>query len=631
MNTELEKLLIRDLIVPTARWHHALPRAVLLSLLLTVPVFSPVRSEVAPVALETTGFDFEGPVLHRPGMLIKDHSLIKQEGLFHIFFITGEGREFGHATSPDLRRWTILETPLSAGPDEWDDNYVWAPHVVPMEDLPPYYLMYYTGVNDHIAQRTCLAVSSGDLSRWTKAPPFLMEAFHCDTSWAQWDENSWSNFRDPCFFRDNGTEYLIQTALTKDGYAAIALCANNGFFDWNDAGPLYVHHNWHVLESSFLIKREDRYHLFFTEETVGGISHMSSPTLTGGYNILDRIIIDSGHACELLDAGGDLHVFSRHTSYLLPSGGSLSSVRFDTLGWDAGFPVVEIPWDLEGDWTIVEGTAFNRQPVFGNNPLYRGDDTTTVGFEGNWWIGTYESFNGPLRGLSPGAIQGDAPRGIIQSRTFTVRGRSMKLLVGGGHYPHTCFVALYEDGGQRLIYKETGRNREEMDERTWNLEPWRGKEVYIRIVDNSSEPFGHINVDSIRELTDPARPLPDDIDPPDPSGRKDLKPRYLSSGEDGGPGPSAFPTLLSAFPNPFNPQTTISFQGDPRGRYTLAIYAVSGRRIVSFPAETDRSGRGAVLWSGRDQGGAPVSSGIYAAVLLSGDRIIGVNKLILIR
>ncbi len=574
-----------------------------------------------------TVFDFEGPVFHDRGESIKDHSMILVDGLFHIFYITGDESYFGHATSADLRHWTVLDPILEAGPDDWDGRMIWAPHVVPFEDNPGYYLMYYTGVNSKVAQRTCLAISSGDLTKWVKAAPGLFEPLHSDTAWAAWDEGAWSNYRDPCFFFDGETEYLSQTATTKDLIGAIGLAVNTGLFHWEDAGPLYVHNNWHQLESSFVLKRGGKFHLFFTEEQVGGISWMSSDHLTEGWNIYARQIIDGGHACELLEINPDQYLFSRHTSYYAVSGEKVSSMRIDTLNWNGDTPDVSIPHGLAFDWTILWGNAFDRQPVFGNSFSYRGDPTVELGLEGNWWIGTYESFTGPITGFSPGSIQGDGPVGAIRSRTFTVVGRSMRLLVGGGDKPDSCYVTLCDARNGAVIFRETGRNSELMTERKWDLDPWRGKEVYLEIVDNSSSVFGHINVDSIEELPDPLIPVPGEIEHINPPIKRSKRP--IMEGRGGGsPSPAG---SISCHPNPFNPVTTIAFNSDPNTPVTVTVYSVAGRMIRSFEAVTDGSGAGTVRWDGLDGKGRSVPSGVYAGTLCSHSGIIGVCKLVILR
>lgn len=582
----------------------------------------------APATLRgAVGFDFEGPVFYQPGELVKDHALILADGTFHLYYITTGEQSFGYATSSDLRHWTRRRDALRAGPDAWDSQAIWAPSVVYYPYGPGYFLMFYTGVNAAFAQRTCLAMSHVP-DTWNKAPDLLFTPFHGDTAWMFWNENAWSNYRDPGFFRENGTNYIVHCAHTRQWKGAIALAQSDDWFTWRDAGPIYVHGDWHALESPFLMKRNGVYHLFFTEETVGGVSHMSSVSLKSGWDILKRRIVDGGHAAEVLDLGADAYVISRHTAYS-SVGGSVSTIRFDTLDWLGDEPSVEIPPPLEG-WTILWGDAFDHQPVFGNNPRFRGDDTTATLFEGNSWIGTYEGFNGPLTGTYPGAWQGDGARGAIRSKDFTVTGLSMRLLVGGGTYPDSCYVALCDARSGEILLRETGKNTDRMDERIWNLYPFRGRAVYLTIVDNCGAPFGHINVDGIEERAIPVGPPPDGERIPSKSKKnrivavESLSP---ASELDRPPGPPVF----TCSPNPFNPSTELFIRSAPNAILAVSIYDIAGRALNDLEARTDARGEAIIRWSGGDRGGAPLPSGVYFAVLKNGPRIAARLKLVLAR
>jgi hypothetical protein len=307
----------------------------------------------------------------------------------------------------------------------------------------------------------------------------------------------------------------------------------------------------------------------------------------------------------------------------------VSTIRIDTLAWNVDMPQVLMPASLENDWTILWGTAFDHQPVFGNNPLYRGDDTTVVGYEGTWWIGTYECYDGPLRGVQPGTSQGDAARGAIRSREFVLTGLSMRLLVGGGAYPDSCYVELVESFGGEALFRETGRGTDSLDERIWDTAPYRGRPVYLRIVDDCAAPFGRINVDGIEERMERVSPPPEDDDvesPPEhPVTREREEPGRL------GDAPRAPSASIRGNPNPCNPHTEISFSAIPNSRVTVIIYDVAGHVIASLPARTDAAGNGSVAWNGCDSRGGPVAAGIYLATLDRGSGVLAVTKLVLCR
>jgi PKD domain-containing protein/putative Ig domain-containing protein/flagellar hook capping protein FlgD len=72
------------------------------------------------------------------------------------------------------------------------------------------------------------------------------------------------------------------------------------------------------------------------------------------------------------------------------------------------------------------------------------------------------------------------------------------------------------------------------------------------------------------------------------------------------------PILAIASPNPFNPETAISYTVTTSGVVTLKIYSVDGRLIRTLKqGEETAAGTHEVRWDGTDDGGNHVSSGIY--------------------
>jgi len=70
---------------------------------------------------------------------------------------------------------------------------------------------------------------------------------------------------------------------------------------------------------------------------------------------------------------------------------------------------------------------------------------------------------------------------------------------------------------------------------------------------------------------------------------------------------------LRAYPNPFNPSTTISFHLDQNLRETIevSIYSITGQLIQRNFIKTNGSGDYSVLWNGVDLNGQSVPSGTY--------------------
>lgn len=69
--------------------------------------------------------------------------------------------------------------------------------------------------------------------------------------------------------------------------------------------------------------------------------------------------------------------------------------------------------------------------------------------------------------------------------------------------------------------------------------------------------------------------------------------------------------IISNYPNPFNPETTISFTLPQTGAVDLGIYNIKGNRVKTLLAGDIVKGKHSVVWSGDNDMGNKVSSGIY--------------------
>jgi hypothetical protein len=76
--------------------------------------------------------------------------------------------------------------------------------------------------------------------------------------------------------------------------------------------------------------------------------------------------------------------------------------------------------------------------------------------------------------------------------------------------------------------------------------------------------------------------------------------------------------LAPAFPNPFNPVTTIPFEVAVPSPVQLRIYDVSGRLVTTLTDRVIEAGRHWVMWNGTDNHGRQVSSGVYFCRLTIG-------------
>lgn len=86
--------------------------------------------------------------------------------------------------------------------------------------------------------------------------------------------------------------------------------------------------------------------------------------------------------------------------------------------------------------------------------------------------------------------------------------------------------------------------------------------------------------------------------------------------------------LLPAYPNPFNPATTIAYELSGTQEVRLAVYDLGGRRIAVLDEGEREAGRHEVRWEGLDQSGQPVPSGAYLVEMVAGEEV-RVNRIIL--
>jgi hypothetical protein len=560
-------------------------------------------------------YDFEQPMFSEPPQPILDHCVVEQGGLYHLFYLRGNPAvNIGHATTTDFVHWNILPPVLSPG--TWDQK-LWAPHLI--KNDAGWWFMYYTGVNAPGAQQSGLAFSS-DLAAWFKWP---QPVYHPDPSWALWSESVFSHGRDPHVIQYNGLYYMFVTAKHQWNKGAVACATSPDLFNWTDAGYIYLHDSWHVLESVFIMQRNGLWHMFFTEEAVYGTSHMSSPTLYGGWNLIDRRIIDPGHAPQVTaTTSGD--ILSRHSVYNDLHGGIRYVHRFSPLVWINDLPVASKPYPLLSEWTFVSGDAFNYQPTYLNNAYVR-NENYPANFVGDGWINTLESYTGPMGFGWAGGFQGDVKQGVIRSATFSVQGNSFNLLVGGGNYPDSCYVALRDANTGAFLFRETGRNSNVMDRRYWDVRPHIGRSVYIEIADQSTALFGHICVDDIVESGDV-------VGNGSGSGTGTGK-RTVSGGETASEETAAIARarLLPNAPNPFNPSTTLAYEVPSASRVRIDVFDASGARVRTLVDAARAAGRHTVEWDGRDHAGLAVSSGVYFARLIVGGAVVETRKLALLK
>jgi subtilisin family serine protease len=68
---------------------------------------------------------------------------------------------------------------------------------------------------------------------------------------------------------------------------------------------------------------------------------------------------------------------------------------------------------------------------------------------------------------------------------------------------------------------------------------------------------------------------------------------------------------LVAYPNPFNPVTTINYDVAEAGRVTIVAYDAAGRRVATLVDDVQSAGPHSFAWNALDDHGASLTSGVY--------------------
>ncbi len=76
--------------------------------------------------------------------------------------------------------------------------------------------------------------------------------------------------------------------------------------------------------------------------------------------------------------------------------------------------------------------------------------------------------------------------------------------------------------------------------------------------------------------------------------------------------------LRNAYPNPFNPSTTIHYELAAAGAVRLSLYSVTGQWVRDLVAAPQAAGLYSVAWDGRDSAGLAVANGVYLCQLEAG-------------
>ncbi len=203
----------------------------------------------------------------------------------------------------------------------------------------------------------------------------------------------------------------------------------------------------------------------------------------------------------------------------------------------------------------AEGDAWEGQPIKGDTVAPRKPSEPSR-HAGNYWIGGYEKV-------------GDKGTGKLTSDSFEVTHPYASFLVGGGSSAQTR-VELVLEGGD-VIHRASGRDTESMTRHVADLREWKGKRIFIRLVDEAKGGWGHINFDDF--LFHDAPPAP--VAP--------TAPLQVAGGK--GSRESDSPVLWHLRPNPLKPAAKDG-GGPSKGTPTTGADVANGMSLTyGFQAE----------------------------------------------
>ncbi|XP_022808970.1 fibrillin-1-like [Stylophora pistillata] len=146
-----------------------------------------------------------------------------------------------------------------------------------------------------------------------------------------------------------------------------------------------------------------------------------------------------------------------------------------------------------GGWKMT-GRAFIYQPTFGDNPFAR---SKSAQLQGDWWVGGAEkrpNESVPAGGQHPDGA--DQPHGTLTSPCFRIIGKNISFLIGGGCKVNEVRAELIINN--QVVRNETGNCRENMYRKSWDVEEYIGQYAQVRLVDESSGSWAHINFDDLK-------------------------------------------------------------------------------------------------------------------------------------
>ena len=95
--------------------------------------------------------------------------------------------------------------------------------------------------------------------------------------------------------------------------------------------------------------------------------------------------------------------------------------------------------------------------------------------------------------------------------------------------------------------------------------------------------------------------------------------------------PPAVTRLLGNAPNPFNPETAVSYSLAESAQVSLEVFDVRGRLVTTLVNTEQTAGEHSALWQGRNAAGESVGSGVYFCRLRVDGHTVNTQKMLLLK
>jgi hypothetical protein len=452
-------------------------------------------SAPARAQLPLKQWNFERPSYGSLTRNIADDFLIKQNGMWHLFYTnllmpTEPVEYIGHAVSADLTNWTEHAPVLVASPDapDWRSSQVWAPMIA--SNPGGGWIMAYTGVSGSTSTQRIGFLTSNDLDTWTPLSDSL--PFEPDSIRYAWTATAYSNCRDPHLVLQNGVWHMLYCARAVDGSPSIGHAESADLLAWTQDGPLFSNGSgWNVpdMESPGVAVFGGKTYLYWSQ---AGNQVAQGDSLLDDWASIFRYQLPSGTAPELIANGNGL-LYSRRR--LSPCNSYQTYLWFDSLD-TSSLPFSCVPRTTLPGFTLLSGNAFVSQPTFGDGQEERGE--TPADPSGLYWLSSREYLPEPSSSYTCGETHGADQTGLLASDPFVLNGDSLAVEIQGASSPDSAYVQLRDECTQTTIARFTGGS-----ETLTPMDAWvgnaRGRTVSIRIADLLTRPGGWIGVDNLGE------------------------------------------------------------------------------------------------------------------------------------